>query len=64
MQLLHNAHILTYIHKHSVAGKGSQPFTADAIISNPVTYGHIHCAEARHSYPIHTYIHNRANLKK
>ena len=24
----------------------SKPFIADAIISNPVTYGHIHCAEA------------------
>ena len=22
------------------------PFVADAIISNPVSYGHIHCAEA------------------
>lgn len=23
-----------------------EPFVADAIISNPVSYGHIHCAEA------------------
>eukprot|EP01041_Mallomonas_annulata_P007758 gene7758-15875_t len=29
-----------------------RPFTADAIISNPVTYGHIHCAEAL-SIPLH-----------
>lgn len=29
-----------------------QPFFADAIISNPVTYGHIHCAEAL-SVPLH-----------
>ena len=28
------------------------PFTADAIISNPVTYGHIHCAEAL-GVPLH-----------
>ena len=28
------------------------PFIADAIISNPVTYGHIHCAEAL-SIPLH-----------
>jgi hypothetical protein len=27
-------------------------FIADAIISNPVTYGHIHCAEAL-SVPLH-----------
>ena len=24
----------------------AKPFLADAIISNPVSYGHIHCAEA------------------
>jgi hypothetical protein len=28
------------------------PFIADAIISNPVTYGHIHCAEAL-GVPLH-----------
>jgi len=30
----------------------SSPFVADAIISNPVTYGHIHCAEAL-GVPLH-----------
>jgi hypothetical protein len=30
----------------------SRPFIADAIISNPVTYGHIHCAEAL-GIPLH-----------
>ena len=29
-----------------------RPFLADAIISNPVSYGHIHCAEAL-SIPLH-----------
>lgn len=29
-----------------------KPFHADAIISNPVSYGHIHCAEAI-SVPLH-----------
>jgi sterol 3beta-glucosyltransferase len=29
-----------------------RPFIADAIISNPVTYGHIHCAEAL-GVPLH-----------
>jgi hypothetical protein len=29
-----------------------KPFIADAIISNPVTYGHIHCAEAL-GVPLH-----------
>jgi hypothetical protein len=32
--------------------ESERPFTADAIISNPVSYGHIHCAEAL-SVPIH-----------
>ena len=32
--------------------EGGQPFTAHAIISNPVTYGHIHCAEAL-GVPLH-----------
>ena len=31
---------------------GSSPFTAHAIISNPVTYGHVHCAEAL-GIPLH-----------
>lgn len=30
----------------------TKPFIADAIISNPVTYGHIHCAEAL-GIPLH-----------
>jgi sterol 3beta-glucosyltransferase len=30
----------------------ARPFLADAIISNPVSYGHIHCAEAL-SIPLH-----------
>lgn len=29
-----------------------RPFVADAIISNPVTYAHIHCAEAL-GVPLH-----------
>jgi hypothetical protein len=29
-----------------------EPFICDAIISNPVTYGHIHCAEAL-GVPLH-----------
>lgn len=32
--------------------KESTPFFADAIISNPVSYGHIHCAEAL-GIPLH-----------
>ena len=32
--------------------KLARPFIADAIISNPVTYGHIHCAEAL-GIPLH-----------
>jgi len=30
----------------------AQPFTADAIIANPPSYGHFHCAEALH-IPLH-----------
>jgi sterol 3beta-glucosyltransferase len=30
----------------------ARPFIADAIISNPVTYGHVHCAEAL-GVPLH-----------
>ena len=44
------------ISKHSEDFKNTEhvliPFTADAIISNPVTYGHIHCAEAL-GVPLH-----------
>jgi hypothetical protein len=32
----------------------NQPFTADAIISNPPTYGHIHCAESL-GIPLHMF---------
>ncbi len=32
--------------------KNIRPFIADSIISNPVTYGHIHCAEAL-GIPLH-----------
>lgn len=31
---------------------GARPFRADAIIANPPSYGHIHCAEALH-VPLH-----------
>ena len=31
---------------------GAQPFRADAIVANPPSYGHIHCAEALH-IPLH-----------
>ena len=34
------------------ADPDQKPFLADAIISNPVSYGHIHCAEAL-SIPLH-----------
>lgn len=31
---------------------GARPFTADLIVANPPSYGHIHCAEALH-VPLH-----------
>lgn len=36
------------------ADPDARPFTADAIISNPPTYGHIHCAEAL-DIPLHMF---------
>ena len=32
--------------------RGRRPFRADAIVANPPSYGHIHCAEALH-IPLH-----------
>ena len=31
---------------HSIDDETGQPFAADAIISNPPTFAHVHCAEA------------------
>lgn len=41
--------ILSYSYSYFVNDRN---FMADAIISNPVTYGHIHCAEAL-AVPLH-----------
>lgn len=35
-----------------IAAPGELPFTADAIIANPMSFAHVHCAEAL-GIPIH-----------